>query len=123
MIAPNMFRTFSKMSRASVAQRAFSSECAPAQKLKCVFEEYRQEHFSRELPSRFRKEMAKVIIQGSNRNSIGNETLVAVDNFNLVLRNIGRQDAFLTERELSDLLLAAGSTSRKIPVEQAMQLI
>lgn len=126
MMATNtMIRSLPKMmtrmggASTRVAKCAFSTECAPAQKLRCVFEEYRQEHFSRELPSRFRKEMAKAI-QGVES---GGQSLVAVDNFNLVLGNIGRQDALLTERELSDLLVAAGATSREIPVEQAMQLI
>ena len=100
---------------ASTTTRSFSSECAPAQKLRCVFEEYRQAHFSRELPSRFRKEIVKVIQ--------GGDSFVTVDSFNVLLGNIGRHDAYLTETELSDLLLAAGSKSRKIPVEQAMQLM
>jgi len=46
-----------------------------------------------------------------------------VDNINIVLGNIGRQDAFLTEQELADLLREAGATSRKIPLDQAMQFI
>lgn len=102
--------------RVMTTTRAFSNECAPAQKLRFVFEEYRREHFSRELPSRFRKEIAKVM-QG------GTENEVAVDNINIVLGNIGRQDAFLTEQELADLLREAGATSRKIPLDQAMQFI
>ena len=127
MAANSMIRSVPKMvtrvgggASATATKRAFSTECAPAQKLRCVFEEYRQQHFSRELPSRFRKEMAKAIQGGSENNG---QSLVAVDNFNLLLGNIGRQDALLTERELSDLLQAAGATSRKIPVEQIMQLI
>ena len=97
------------------AARSFSSECAPAQKLRGALEEYRQEHFSRELPSRFRKEAIKVIQGPDNK--------VTIDSFNILLANIGRKDAYLTESELNDLLSTVGATNRRIPVEKAMLLM
>ncbi|CAB9519115.1 expressed unknown protein [Seminavis robusta] len=114
----SILRTIPKtaaLAKQTAAKAYFSSECAPALKLQQIFEQYRQEHFSRELPSRFRKEMVKIIE--------GPDHLVAVDNFNLILSNIGRSDASLSESEMNDLLMAAGSSSRKIPVEQAMMLL
>jgi hypothetical protein len=104
-------RTLSKQS----GNVLFSSECVPALKLKTIFEEYRQANYSRELPSRFRKEVVKVIE--------GPDKQVMIDNFNIVLSNIGRSDARLSEAELEDLLMAAGATSRKIHVDQAMLLL
>lgn len=84
-------------------------------KIRTVMEEYRLENFSRELPSRFRKEVAKVLE--------GPDKQVEVDSLNIILANIGREEACLSQAELSELLMAAGATSRKISVEQAMLLL
>ena len=97
--------------------RSFSSlsSMPPDQKIRSVFEEYRQVHFSRELPSRFKKEVVKVIE--------GPDKKVDLGNFNILFQNIGRQDASLTEAEIDDLVKAVGSSDRKIPTEKAMKLL
>jgi hypothetical protein len=46
-----------------------------------------------------------------------------VENLNLVLTNIGRQDACLTAEEMNALLKATGSHDRCLPVEHVMQLM
>ena len=118
MLTSSLLRTLSKASpcaRQTVAKALFSSDCAPALKLKSVFEDYRQKHFSRELPSRFRKEIVKVLE--------GPDHQVTIDSFNVVLGNIGRADAYLSEAELNDLLVEAGASGRQIRSEQAMMLI
>jgi hypothetical protein len=115
----SILRTMTRASTRTLSKQSgnvlFSSECAPALRLKTIFEEYRQVNYSRELPSRFRKEVVKVIE--------GPDKQVMIDNFNIVLSNIGRSDARLSEAELKDLLMAAGATSRKIHVDQAMLLL
>jgi hypothetical protein len=113
----SILRTLPRASSLALGKQKalFSSECAPALKLKSIFEEYRQVHYSREMPSRFRKEVVKVIE--------GPDKQVMIDSFNIILSNIGRSDACLSEAELDDLLVAAGATSRKIPVDQAMLLL
>ena len=95
----------------------FSSDCAPAQRLRHELEEYRQEHFSRELPSRFRKEVVKTISSDG--------VSVEVDSLNLILNNIGRQDACLNEGELLQLLhqVGADANTRKVSVDKIMQLM
>jgi hypothetical protein len=106
----------------SVRRAGFSSECAPAQRLRSVLEEYRQKHYSRELPSRFRKEVVKALTKKDS------SAVVEVDNLNLILSNIGRSDARLTEEELLILLQEVGAAnrnngSRSVPVEKIMQLM
>lgn len=93
----------------------FSTDCQAAEKLRVIFEDYRQTHFSMELPSRFRKEVVKVIE--------GRDQRVALDNFNILLSNIGREDAQLSESELDELVEAAGTSDRRIPTEKAMKLL
>lgn len=97
------------------AARAFSSACAPAQRLRGVLEEYRQLNYSDEVPSRFKKDMIKAM-QGDNN-------AVQVDKLNTILTNIGRHDAFLSDEELNLLLKEAGSSNRFVTVDQILQLM
>ena len=101
----------------AVNRRAFSSDCEPAQRIRTVLEEYRQEHFSRELPSRFRKEVVKAISSGDGS--------VEVDSLNQILLNIDRKDALLDEGELLQLLQEVGAdrNTRKVSVDKIMQLM
>jgi hypothetical protein len=55
--------------------------------------------FSRETPTRFRKELVK---------SITTENIVAKDSLNRVLINIGRQDRMLSDEEYNILCKEAG---------------
>lgn len=95
--------------------RSFSTECAPAEKIRCVLDEYRREHFSMELPSRFRKEVVKALQ--------GPDNLIKIDNLNVILTNIGRQDACLSAEEMNILLEASGSSDRCVSVEKILQLM
>jgi mitochondrial fission protein ELM1 len=61
--------------------------------------------FSRETPTRFKKELAKVI----SRNGT-----VEVTQLNHFLLNIGRPDTLVSDAEFKNLLEEAGSTSRNI---------
>lgn len=109
MIAPRclsqMTTTLSSQTliSASTAVRTFSSD--PAQRLRSVFEEYRQEHYSDELPSRFKKDIIKAIPKTKNDNdATHNGEVVKVENLNTILRNIGRSDAVLSSEEVNVLL-------------------
>lgn len=99
---------------------AFSTECAPAQKLRTVLEEYRKTNFSDELPSRFRKHIIKEIEDP-------NHETFQVDNLNPLLDNIGRHDARLSQEELDTLLHEAGvvvrSEGRHMPIDKMLQLM
>lgn len=103
------------LASSATTSRNFSSDCAPAQKLRGIFEEYRTTYFSDEVPSAFRNTLISFIKGPDNH--------VVIDNFNIILGNIGRQDAYLSDSEIRELLLEAGVKGCKIPVEQAMQLL
>uniref|UniRef100_A0A7S3L5P2 Calmodulin n=1 Tax=Amphora coffeiformis TaxID=265554 RepID=A0A7S3L5P2_9STRA len=93
--------------------RTFSSDCAPAQKLREVFEDYRQTHFSRETPARFKKEIV---------NAVESEGVVEKDSLNEILINIGRKDRLLSEEEYQTLCKEAGDESI-LSVSNMMKLI
>jgi hypothetical protein len=99
-------------------QRTFSSECAPAQKLRLVLEEYRQKNYSREIPSRFKKDLLRAVPSENG--------FVPVDSLNSILVNIGRSDSLLTEQELTTLLQEAGAScteGRNISTQAVLQLV
>uniref|UniRef100_A0A7S1Z4Q3 EF-hand domain-containing protein n=1 Tax=Trieres chinensis TaxID=1514140 RepID=A0A7S1Z4Q3_TRICV len=97
---------------------SFSSDCAPVQKLRCIFEDYRKEHFSRETPKRFKKELFKAAINPDSKE-------VEVERINQLLKNIGHEEDCLSKDELDVLLDEANGAhdKRVIPVEKMMQLI
>ena len=118
MYRPSCLRVAARVASANRSRGvSFSTNCAPAQRLKGVLEEYRREHFSRELPSRFRKEVVRAME--------GPDKQVAVDSLNIVLINIGRQEACLSEKELAQILQEIGSdgSTRKVTADQIMQLL
>lgn len=74
--------------------------------------------FSRESPSRFRKEMLKVADE-DGKGAIG------VDSLNTILVNIGRAEERLSEDELNVILKEAGASQndRAIPLDKLLQLL
>lgn len=70
--------------------------------------------FSRETPTRFKKELIKA--------AHPNDGTVTVDALNQILINIGKSDDILSEEELSDLL-GNGSTCREISTTELMRLM
>lgn len=101
----------------SVSIRSFSS-CEPAQRLKSIFEDYRQKNYSRETPSRFKKEIIKALADPTT-------STIEIDSLNQILVNIGRPQDKLSEADLSLLLAEAGveETQRSIPVDKIIQLM
>jgi len=104
------------MAKTAAPRALFSTDCAPAQKIRSVLEEYRRQHFSRELPSRFKKEMVKAMTTPET-------SVIHVDTLNLILKNIGRDDARLSEDELALLLQEVGATDRNVSVDKILQLM
>lgn len=115
MMMNSATRTLCSKTLNRMAVRSFSAECAPAQKVRCALDDYRKEHFSREIPSRFKKEIIKTLK--------GPHESIQVENLNLILTNIGRQDACLTAEEMNVLLKESGATDRCLPVEQIIKLL
>jgi Ca2+-binding EF-hand superfamily protein len=73
--------------------------------------------YSRESPSRFKKELIKAL--GSPSSSA-----IEIDSLNQMLINIGRPDERLSENDLDLLLKEAGvNDQRSIPVEKFVQLM
>ncbi|GKY96691.1 hypothetical protein MPSEU_000628600 [Mayamaea pseudoterrestris] len=101
----------------SLASRSMSTQSAAADKLRCVFEEYRLQNYSRETPSRFKKEILNV---AKSPNSVD---AIPVDALNRILINIGRQDSLLTEEEMHGLLKQVGSKDRFIKASQLLELV
>merc|ERR1711862_62258 len=93
----------------------FSSDCAPAERLRCILEEYRQKHYSRETPNHFKKDIIKAIK--------GPDECILVDDLNKILTNIGRPEAKLSNEELNILLRDAGSKDRSISIDKMMKLM
>ena len=131
----------------SVATRSFSTQpCAAAEKLRCVFEEYRLKKYvvprscrarssrgeyltdrspdlfpfrfsySRETPSRFKKELLNAVKQPD-------ADFIEVDSLNRILINIGRQDQLLSEEEIRSLLKEVGAKDRCLKTSQLLELV
>ena len=69
--------------------------------------------FSREIPSRFRKELVK---------SIAHDGIVEKESLNRILANIGRQDRLLTDEEYQLLCKEAGDASGSLSTSNMMKL-
>mmetsp|Transcript_3625 Transcript_3625/g.4829 ORF Transcript_3625/g.4829 Transcript_3625/m.4829 type:complete len:124 (-) Transcript_3625:69-440(-) len=114
------FSAVTRPSSSLMTTRCFS-DCAPAQKLRGIFEEYRKQHYSRETPQRFRKELVKAAEEKNY------PSMIKVDNLNRVLENIGHADDRLSEDELNDLLTAADANvtggDRLISFEKMLKLM
>merc|ERR1712183_1225022 len=92
----------------------FSSHGA-VQKLKFVLEDYRLHNYSREVPSRFRKQ----IIQTLDKNANG---VINFEDFNQFLKNIGAVNNFSGD-ELNAIIYEAGNIEGCIPVSKIEQLM
>eukprot|EP00563_Minutocellus_polymorphus_P003499 CAMPEP_0181045286 /NCGR_PEP_ID=MMETSP1070-20121207/13723_1 /TAXON_ID=265543 /ORGANISM="Minutocellus polymorphus, Strain NH13" /LENGTH=81 /DNA_ID=CAMNT_0023123797 /DNA_START=76 /DNA_END=321 /DNA_ORIENTATION=+ len=75
--------------------------------LKGVLEEYRQVHYRQCLPSRFKKDLVKVI---------------ASDGIETLLKNIGASER-VSRTEIDTILYEAGSTDRKTIPANKMALL
>mmetsp|Transcript_16748 Transcript_16748/g.48080 ORF Transcript_16748/g.48080 Transcript_16748/m.48080 type:complete len:120 (+) Transcript_16748:215-574(+) len=91
---------------------------APAEKLRCAFEEYRRENFQRETPSRFKKELLKSVLPTG-------ESVIPIDGINKLLVNIGHKDDCLSRQEQDELLDEAVGhhDTRNIPIEKIMSAL
>mmetsp|Transcript_42565 Transcript_42565/g.102619 ORF Transcript_42565/g.102619 Transcript_42565/m.102619 type:complete len:146 (+) Transcript_42565:253-690(+) len=105
----------SSRSTAGGTTMQFSSDCQPAERLKQAFEFYRQENYTQEVPSRFKKELLSPYTHHG---------AVTVDELNRLLGNIGRSDVCLSKQEQQELLKAAGISGKtEIPTSKLMELI
>mmetsp|Transcript_12788 Transcript_12788/g.35419 ORF Transcript_12788/g.35419 Transcript_12788/m.35419 type:complete len:125 (-) Transcript_12788:906-1280(-) len=124
MIGSISSKSCSSLLRLSASCRAFATQqaaSAPAEKLRCAFESYRQAHFSRETPTRFRKEFVKAFPTMSQE---GGGNMMPADDLNGVLSRIGLSDSLLSKEELETLLSEAGTPqSRMLSVEKIMKLV
>mmetsp|Transcript_17303 Transcript_17303/g.48748 ORF Transcript_17303/g.48748 Transcript_17303/m.48748 type:complete len:127 (+) Transcript_17303:141-521(+) len=103
----------------SQQHRGFAS--APAQKLQSVLESYRETHFSREIHSRFKKELLQPYATPSGG--------IPIDQLNEMLVNIGQGQHALSQQEQQILLQEAGGQitvdghTGMIPLDKMMELL
>jgi len=96
--------------------RLFSGvNCESAEKLRLALLTYRDANFSREIPSRFKKEIL--------RPYVGKNESLQIEDINALLTNIGHEEDCLSEQEQTELLAAAGSTNRSIAISKMMELM
>lgn len=84
--------------------------------------------FSRESPSRFKKEMMKAVECNNSDRGLIKIGLIEIDSLNRILVNIGRSDQLLTEDEIVTLMRDAGCASsgtaaRTIPATTLYELV
>eukprot|EP00568_Trieres_chinensis_P008481 CAMPEP_0183296442 /NCGR_PEP_ID=MMETSP0160_2-20130417/3990_1 /TAXON_ID=2839 ORGANISM="Odontella Sinensis, Strain Grunow 1884" /NCGR_SAMPLE_ID=MMETSP0160_2 /ASSEMBLY_ACC=CAM_ASM_000250 /LENGTH=127 /DNA_ID=CAMNT_0025458055 /DNA_START=247 /DNA_END=630 /DNA_ORIENTATION=+ len=116
LVASHLGLGVSPVAKAVVARHLSSSGSAALEKLRRVFEDYRKENYTQEVPSRFKKELVKA----ADKNKNGQ---IPVDGIECLLRNIGASDR-ITRKEIEILLSEAGDLERKtIPVDQMIKLI
>eukprot|EP00980_Cylindrotheca_fusiformis_P005237 scaffold1119_cov120-Cylindrotheca_fusiformis.AAC.17 len=89
--------------------------CEASERVRDALLEYRDAHYSRELPSRFKKEVL--------RPYIGPNGAVHIEEVNALLKNIGHPQDILSEQEQIELLEAAGSKNRSISVKKMLELL
>lgn len=100
----------------AVGLRMFSgANCEPAERLRTALVSYRNANYSRELPSRFKKEIL--------RPYVGESGALQIEDINALLTNIGHKEDCLSEQEQTEFLAAAGSTTRSIEVSKMMELM
>lgn len=102
----------------SVAQRHLSTTCAQSlDKLQSIFEEYRTVHYSRELPTRFRKDITRAAVTSTSSRQLSisatssKKALISVEGIESVLKNIG-QDHRISRTELEGLLREVGGAAQ-----------
>uniref|UniRef100_A0A7S0PJL1 Calmodulin n=1 Tax=Leptocylindrus aporus TaxID=1398097 RepID=A0A7S0PJL1_9STRA len=76
----------------------FSTQPPAADRLRCIFEEYRQQNYSQELPSRFRKEMVQAMLRRSQRH----DSRIHLEEVRRVLANIGASEK-ISQEELHEI--------------------
>mmetsp|Transcript_35967 Transcript_35967/g.78800 ORF Transcript_35967/g.78800 Transcript_35967/m.78800 type:complete len:149 (+) Transcript_35967:101-547(+) len=93
--------------------------CEPADKLRCILEQYRRQNFSRETPTRFKKELVRSVC------SFPEATEVDVEGINHLLTRIGHGNDVLTKADQDDLLVhtVGHAATRTLPVDTLMKLI
>jgi hypothetical protein len=108
--------------------RALSAQGTVAvQKLRAALEEYRQQNYDREIPSRFKKEILKAATTTpaasaftvSNTNT--NDEVVAMDSLQRVLTNIGAENR-LTRHEIQCIFEELGN-GKEIPAQNMIKFI
>eukprot|EP00815_Leptocylindrus_aporus_P003630 CAMPEP_0116066664 /NCGR_PEP_ID=MMETSP0322-20121206/10526_1 /TAXON_ID=163516 /ORGANISM="Leptocylindrus danicus var. apora, Strain B651" /LENGTH=92 /DNA_ID=CAMNT_0003553279 /DNA_START=141 /DNA_END=419 /DNA_ORIENTATION=- len=81
----------------------FSTQPPAADRLRYIFEEYRQQNYSQELPSRFRKEMVEAMLRRSQRS----DSRIHLAEVERVLTNIGASDK-ISQDELLEIFHGDG---------------
>ena len=90
---------------------------AALSKLRCALEDYRLHNYTQELPSRFKKEIAKAAVNGdSNTNCIPREGMERV------LRNIGAMDR-VSAKDMNAIFSELGNRSGEIPIRRFINII
>mmetsp|Transcript_43711 Transcript_43711/g.105416 ORF Transcript_43711/g.105416 Transcript_43711/m.105416 type:complete len:121 (+) Transcript_43711:236-598(+) len=99
-----------------VGLRMFSGvNCEPAERFRTALMSYRDANYSREIPSRFKKEVL--------RPYVGENGALQIEDINAMLKNIGHEEDCLSEKEQTEFLAAAGSTNRSIEASKMMELM
>lgn len=107
----------SRIALMSQNQRALSSQGTVAvEKLRDLFEEYRLENYTQELPGRFKKEVIKAATQSQEC-----PDRVALDSFSRVLMNIGAENR-LTRHEIKAIFEELGD-GKEIPADNLTKLL
>ena len=97
--------------------RVLSSQGAIAiNRLRDALEEYRAKNYSRELRSRFAKDIVRAAKHAES------DSVVALDGMRRVLMNINMQDAVSFE-EMETIFRDLGDSSGRIQAEQMMRMI
>ncbi|KAL7574050.1 hypothetical protein ACA910_015628 [Epithemia clementina (nom. ined.)] len=120
MLSSSLSRASLQVASASqtMARRALSTRGhTAASRLHDVLEEYRQVHYTQELPNRFKKDIvtAACIAKKSDGG-------VCLEGLQTVLRNIGLQDR-LSPQELQILFEEEGNEGGAIPVDRMVQIL
>ncbi|KAL7574051.1 hypothetical protein ACA910_015629 [Epithemia clementina (nom. ined.)] len=104
------------------AERGFD---AAASRLHNALEEYRQVHYTQELPMRFKKEIVAAACQCTAKNAGATtaERAVHLDGLYQVLCNIGMMQDRLSMQDLQLIFEKEGSQEGAIPVDRLYQIL
>jgi hypothetical protein len=92
------------------------------EKLRAALEEYRQQNYDREIPSRFRKELLKAATTTPvDAAAAAKSEVVAMDNLQRVLANIGAENR-LTGSEIRCIFEELGN-GKEIPAQSMIKFI
>jgi hypothetical protein len=90
------------------------------EKLRAALEEYRQQNYDREIPSRFKKELLKAATT-TPLDAAAKSEVVAMDNLQRVLANIGAENR-LTRNEIRCIFEELGN-GKEIPAQSMIKFI